>query len=422
VLVVVYVQVAHGSFLFLDDQGYDKIGWSLAQAWHMHTFPSPASADYAGTVSYLYYVFVAALYFVFGRHWMLVKVVVALLSALSVPAAAAVGNSLGARRLGIAAAWLAALYPNAVFWGATGLKDGPLTTLLLAMAAIALQPLTMRRLASAVAVISVGFLSRPVMGIIGLAMLVVPAIELVRGRWPSRARPVRTGSRLLVLLVGLPTLAVVSVFLAARYLPVLKASLAGEAAFSFGAAPVAMSFSPSPFDVLRALLGPFPWSFGPATDNVYRALYPGVVVWIVMLPAVALGCWELLRRGSWAARGVVVSAFAFLYLYASVFQGQGFFRQRYTVEILLLVVGMYAFERLPQWAAVWTAVGACVVAPAALVQAGVFPPVGLALLAIALGALWLAEDLAALARVRRATRRRGRVPACTGRDPGKRTA
>ncbi|HUY49470.1 MAG TPA: glycosyltransferase family 39 protein [Streptosporangiaceae bacterium] len=407
VLVVVYVQVLHGSFLFLDDQGYDKIGWSLAQAWHMHAFPSPASVDYAGTLSYLYYVFVAAVYFVFGRHWMLVKVVAALLSALSVPAAAALGDSLGGRRLGVAAAWLAALYPNAVFWGATGLKDGPLTTLLLATAAIALRPLTMRRLTCAVAVVAVGFLSRPVVGIVGLAMLVVPAIELVRGRWPSRGRPVRTGSRLLVLLVGLPTLAVVSVFLAARYLPILKASLAGEAALSLGTGPVAVSFSPSPFDVLRALLGPFPWSFGPATDTVYRALYPGMVVWIVMLPAVALGCWELLRRGSWAARDVVVSALAYLYLYAAVFQSQGFFRQRYTVEIPLLVVGLYAFERLPQRAAVWTAVGVCVAAPAALAQAGVLPPVGLALMAIALGALWLAEDSAALARVRRAMRKPG---------------
>jgi hypothetical protein len=416
-LVVVYVQVLRGSFLFLDDQGYDKIGWSLAQAWHMHAFPSPASVDYAGTLSYLHYVFVAAVYFVFGRHWMLLKVVVALLSALSVPAAAALGDSLGGRRLGVAAAWLAALYPNAVFWGATGLKDGPLTALLLAMAAIALRPLTMRRLTSAVAVIAVGFLSRPVVGIIGLVMLVVPATEIVRGRWPGRGRPARTGSRLSVLLVGLPTLAVVSVFLAARYLPVLKASLAGEAALSSGTGPVTISFSPSSFDVLRALLGPFPWSFGPATDNVYRALYPGMVVWIVMLPAVALGCWELLRRGSWAARGVVVSALAYPYLYAAVFQSQGFFRQRFTVEILLLVMGLYAFERLPQWAAVWTAVGVSVIAPAALVQAGVLPPVGLALVAIALGALWRAEDSAALARLRRATRRRGGLRRALGR-PG----
>src|ERR1700729_3343265 len=41
VLVVAYVQVLHGNFLFLDDQGYDRIGWLLALDWHMNQFPSP---------------------------------------------------------------------------------------------------------------------------------------------------------------------------------------------------------------------------------------------------------------------------------------------------------------------------------------------------------------------------------------------
>ena len=148
-------------------------------------------------------------------------------------------------------------------------------------------------------------------------------------------------------------------------------------------------------------------AFGPGSDTVYRALWPGMVVWIVMLPAIVLGCGELLRRGSWAAKGVLVSALAFLYLYTAVFQDQGFSRQRYTVEILLLVVGLYAFERFPQRAAAWTAVSMCVVAPVVLVQAGVPPPVGLALVVIALGGPWFAEDSVALARVRRATRRGG---------------
>ena len=192
VLVVLYVQVLHGNFLFLDDQGYDKIGWSLAQAWHMNTFPSPGSVEYAGTLSYLYYVFVAAVYFVLGHHWMLVKLLTALLSALSVLAAAAIGDSLAGRRLGVASAWLAAVYPSGVFWGATGLKDGPLATLLLLLAAIVLRPLTMRRLAVAAVLIVVAFLSRPVAGVIGLAMLVLPVIELGRGRRHGQEHRART--------------------------------------------------------------------------------------------------------------------------------------------------------------------------------------------------------------------------------------
>jgi hypothetical protein len=139
---------------------------------------------------------------------------------------------------------------------------------------------------------------------------------------------------------------------------------------------------------------------------VYRSLYPGMVVWILMLPAVALGCWELVRRGSWAAKGIVVSALAYLYLYAAVFQNEGFFRQRYTVEVLLLTAGLYAFVRRPQWARAWTAAGVCVTATGALVQAGVLPPPG-ALLLLAVPAMCARRDFRPLAFARRAARRLG---------------
>jgi 4-amino-4-deoxy-L-arabinose transferase-like glycosyltransferase len=401
VATVLAVQSVHGNFLFNDDRGYDQIGWSLAQAWSSHRFPSPGSYQYAGTLAYLYYLLVAAVYYLFGHRWVLVKAAAALLSALSVPAAAAVGDALGGRRLAVRAGWLAALYPTAVFWAATGLKDGPLTALLLGMAAIALRPLTMRRLAAATAVIAVSFLTRPVMGVICLAMLVIPAARLLPGRWRSQA------PRGAALVVGLPGLALMSALLAARYLHLLKSTLAGDGVLSVGSRPVTVSFTPSVPSVLRSMLGPFPWSYGPASETVYRALYPGMVVWILMLPAVALGCWELLRRGSWAAKGVVASALIYLYLYAVVFQNQGFFRQRYTVEILLLVAALYAFVASPQWARVWTAAGAYVVAAAALVQAHVLPLPGLALLLLTAPAFCAFGDARPVALARRVIRRAG---------------
>lgn len=397
VITVLVVQAVHGNFLFMDDQGYDQIGWSLAQAWSRHTFPSPASYAYAGTLSYLYYVLVAMVYFVVGHHWVVLKVVTALLSALSVPAAAAVGDALGGRRLAVRAAWLAALYPNAIFWGTTGLKDGPLTALLLAMAAIALRPLTMRRLAAATALVAIAFMSRPVLALVCLVMLVVPVVQLLQGRLRGHGPAVPAGTRITVLFVGLPALVLVSVLLAGRYLHLLKSTLAGDASLSVGGGPVTASFTPSASSMLRSLLGPFPWAYNPTTDTVYRALYPGMIVWILLLPAVAFGCWDLIRRGRWAAKGVVVSALVYLYLYGVVFQNQGFFRQRYTVEILLLVVGLYAFARRPQLARVWTAAGACVVAVAALVQAKVFPLPGLALLLLVVPALYAHGDFRPLA-------------------------
>ena len=418
VITVLAVQALHGNFLFLDDQGYDQIGWSLAQAWSRHTFPSPASYAYAGTLSYLYYVLVAVVYFVFGRHWVVLKLVTALLSALSVPAAAAVGDALGGRRLAVRAAWLTALYPSAVFWGATGLKDGPLTALLLAMAAIALRPLTMRRLAAATALVAVAFMSRPVLALVCLVILVVPVVRLLRGRLRGHRPAVQAGTRITVRFVGLPVLVLVSVLLAARYVHLLLATLAGDGSLSLGNGPVTASFTPSATSMLRSLLGPFPWAFNPEAATVYRALYPGMIVWILMLPAVAFGCWELIRRGPRAAKGIVVSTLVYLYLYGVVFQNQGFFRQRYTVEPLLLVVGLYAFARRPQLAQAWTAAGACVVAVAALVQARVLPLPGLALLLLVVPALYVRGDFRPLAFAHNTVRRLGARPGPAVAWPG----
>jgi glycosyltransferase involved in cell wall biosynthesis/O-antigen/teichoic acid export membrane protein len=396
-LVVAFVQVLHGNFLFLDDQGDDRIGWALTQAWHMGRFPSPQSV--AITNSYLYYLFVAVVYFIFGRHWILIKVLAALLSALSVPAAAAVGSSLGGRRLGLRAAWLAALYPNAIFWGSTGLKDGPMAMLLLAVAAVALRPLTMRRLACAVALLVVAFLSRPVEGAIGLAMLVVPAAELTRARRDSSGYSVSAGARLLVLLLGIPIASVVLVFQAVRYLPTLQASLAGRPALSLSTGPVAINFTPSPFDLVYALLSPARW-FGPATDSAY---IPGMLVWTLLLPAIALGCWQIFRHESRAAKGIVISLLLYMYFYACVFQSQGFSRQRFTVEILFLVMGLYAFERTPRAAATCTALCACVAAPAQLFLSGALPASGVAIFVIAVSTVWFGADLRHTRRVGRRT-------------------
>jgi hypothetical protein len=403
VLVVVCVQVLHGNFMFLDDRSYDRIGWFLAQSWHRHRYPSLETVT--GTSSDLYYVFVAAVYYVSGHHWLVLKLIDALLSALSVPAAAAIGIGIDGRRLGSAAAWLAALYPSAVFWGATGLKDGPMAAMALAMAAIALRPLTIRRLGYAVALIVVTFLCRPVEGVMGLAMLAVPTAGFVRGHWPSPHGADRTWPRALVLLAGIAAaLAAVSLLAAERYLPRMSMSLARHAAPTLANGAVSISFLPTPSAIVHALVNPIRW-FGPASDSAYSALVPGALIWLLLLPAAGIGCWMLLRRGPWACRAVLVSVFVYLYLYTCVFQREGFSRQRYTVEILLLIAGLYAFERLPRIAARSTAAGACAIGCAQLIITRVLRPADVALLAAAVGLLWLAANRTRAARLWRGARR-----------------
>jgi len=380
------VQVVHGNFLFLDDQGYDRIGWQLAQAWHTGSYLPPQTA--AVTASWLYYVLVAGVYFVIGHNWFAVKVITALVSALSVPAAASIGVSLDGPRLGVRAAWLAALYPAAVYWGSTGLKDGPMAALLLAVAAIALRPLTMRSLAAATALLTVAFLCRPVEGAVGAAMLVVPALSLLRGWRPDpEQQRVSAGLRLWALFAGLPAAGALLAWQAARYLPALTGSLAGESTLSLSTGPVTVTWTPSPADFAHAILSPVRWS---ATSP---ALIPGAFTWIVLLPASAAGCWLLLRHGTPAARGVIAAGLGYLYLYACVFQGPGFARQRFTVEVLFLVAALYAFGHMPHRVRTWLALAACAVVPAELAQAQVIPAKVLAAGAVAAGAVWAVRRL-----------------------------
>ena len=174
-LVVAFVQVLHGNFLFLDDQGDDQIGWALAQAWHMGRFPSPQSV--AITNSYFYYVFVAVVYFAFGRHWVMIKLLAALLSALSVPAAAAIGSSLGGRRLVLERRGSQPSIQTRSF-GAQRVLRMARWRRCSSRCRHSATATDDARLAGAVALIVVAFLSRPVEGAIGLAMLVVSSAEL----------------------------------------------------------------------------------------------------------------------------------------------------------------------------------------------------------------------------------------------------
>ena len=154
------------------------------------------------------------------------------------------------------AAWIAALYPNAIFWGSTGLKDGPMATLLLAVVAIALRPLTMRRLACAVALLVVAFLSRPVEGAIGLAMLVVPAAELTRRRWNSSAYSVQQVAPACPALRNSGPGVSGARFRGHPLSANLDASLAGRPTLSLTTGPVAINFIPSPSTLPHALLSP----------------------------------------------------------------------------------------------------------------------------------------------------------------------
>jgi hypothetical protein len=388
-LVLVLFRVFAGQFLFLDAQGYDSVGWKLATAWHNHQFPPVASVEFAGSLTYGYFTYVAIIYYVVGHHWIVIEITNALLSSIAIPLAASVGEALGGPGLRRPAAWLIALYPTAVFWSITGLKDSLLATLLLAIIALAIRGPSVRRMIVQALLLATTFFFRPALG---LAALLIVVVGLARAGLRSRtvARVASNSRRFLLIVIGLPLVAVVTWLSVSRYLPLLRHSLSGEGASASGGLGSAFQLRPSPQTLARGLLGPFPWAFGPGTQSIYRALYPGMVLWIALLPAVFLGSWEVLRKGTWMSRAIILCTGGYLYLYFSVFESEGFFRQRFVVEPLLLVVASVAFARRAYWAEVWTAIGLVLISCGALLQAGLLPAsVVLVLLVMTLGlAAW----------------------------------
>jgi hypothetical protein len=127
-----------------------------------------------------------------------------------------------------------------------------------------------------------------------------------------------------------------------------------------------------------ALMGPFPWAFGEGSQSVYQALYPGMVIWIVLLPAATIGVWVMLRRGSSAVRGVVAAALTFFLMYLAYFGDVGFFRQRIALELFLLILALLAFQVRREKAVVLTAAWVVFLGPMILIQTAVFPPAGAA--------------------------------------------
>jgi hypothetical protein len=367
-LVAVF-ELSYGSFLFLDDHGYDSIGSKLADAWHHGTFLDPSSFSLTGGYVNGYFIWVGILYYVFGDHWLVVKIFCALISGLAVVPANSIGGHLGGQRFARQAVWLVAAYPSAVFWGATGLKDAQLLTLFLAVVALGLKPLAPRRLALQLALIGIAFVLRPWLGAVCLLTLVPSIAQAIR----ARGELFRTLRRR----VGAALAAGAALYLAiphvARGLEFLRQAASSEAAVALPSGSAFTSLRVNPSSVVTAAIGPFPWAFGEGTDTILRATYPGTTIWIILLPAAALGAWMLLRRGSGSIRSAIVAGVAYFAMYVAYWGDEGFFRQRLLMEMFFLIVGAFAFHVRADSAALLTAIWVVCLAPAILVQAGIVP-------------------------------------------------
>jgi hypothetical protein len=351
-----------GRVPFPDEQTYLHVGTALAQGWHFSLHLNPAASDLAGSVAVGYYLYVAAIFFLFGPSLLVLSLLNAVASGFSAHFAGRLGEHFG---VGLSSAWLVALYPTAVLWGSTGLKDGLLATLFLASVVWAFEPPSLPRALGQVALVSWLFFTRPLLGAVAFGLAVAPLLRSILATRKGRIAAV----------LGLAGMAWIA----------LKVVLP-----NFLEAAPATASNLSIYGVVRGLLGPFPWSWGQGVTGLGEAQYPGQILFILLIPAGFLGTWRALRGGG-QARWLALAMVAYLLIYQSVeVFSEGFFRQRFDAELLLLIFALYALRVMPSVAIDLSAAWLCFIPLAALVQAGVLPPVGVVLVVAVIGAgLWL---------------------------------
>jgi 4-amino-4-deoxy-L-arabinose transferase-like glycosyltransferase len=361
VMVVAHlVSVAHGNhgFFFVDDYGYDEVGRRIAEAWRAGDFIDVTSDQYAGSFAFGYQAFVGAIYFLAGPHIIAIKLGNVLLGTAIVLMAALLASRLFGGTAGRRTAWLVALCPTLVWWSATMLKEALVAFLLLAVLVEVLRFWHSRALLlafAALAGLGITRITAAIAATIAVALgLGVAALRRRRAvSWPSLAFAV--GAAIVVIGLGLIALGRGNVLAVIEQYAITvrrDTSLYGTGHLLLG-----------PADFLKTLVAPYPWAFGAASRTWYRALYPGMWTWYVLLPLVAVGTWRLRRQ---VDALLVVVPIAFVLVLNAFVLGLAF-RQRSTVEPLMLLLAAVGFTSWRQFASLG-ALGLLVVAAFASVQ------------------------------------------------------
>ncbi|MGH8991760.1 MAG: hypothetical protein ACRDZ7_09565, partial [Acidimicrobiia bacterium] len=281
-------------------------------------------------------------YWLLGADWLWAKLALALGAALG-PVAIFVlahGITANARARGWAF-WLTALWPTTAFWSATGIKDGFVAGLGLAVLAVAYSHPGVWASVTGVLGASMLFLLRPVVAGAVLAAILAadflprPELGARRGtqRWISLG--------LVVLLAGALVLPRFARLVGAAN--TLKVEHNGQQVSAFGGGLVdEIKEVLSPQSLAQGMVGPLPWLWDEHSASPYRWLFPSAAAWILALPLVGLGAWRAMRERSRAAVLVLVFAFVYLGVYYVAFTG-GFFRQRSVIEPIGLMLASSAW-------------------------------------------------------------------------------
>jgi hypothetical protein len=320
----------HGIF-YLDDQTYLHGATVLADDWRAGHTPDPARYNVLGTYQFGYQLFLAAIFTLGAPSLLLGKLANVLLGGVTVYLAGLLGGQLLGDRAKVRVAWVAALAPSLIWWSAPLMKEA-LSTTLLVLGAFAVTALPQRR-----AFVTMGVVLAALMIVrtpaalalmVGAGVAVAIAGRRAEGRVLSRPLIV-FGSALVVgpiAIVVVVSHGDIRGFYDQYQLVIPRMSHMYQGG----------NLARVPFDVVKSLVTPLPWTFDSGTGNWDRMLYPGVWLLICALPLAAVGMWRL--RRSPEGWGIIAIA-----LTALVINGvtAGFtFRQRSMIEPLILLLAL----------------------------------------------------------------------------------
>lgn len=357
-----------------DAKGFDSVGRMLASRWHHDgAVSSRTVSQIAQTEVWGPGALYGVAYLFIGPEWLYARLLLTLGAALAAPSLSLLSEQLKwSGRTPRFVFWVAALWPATHFMSVSGLKDGFLVGLASTGLAAGVAMRTIRSRAVGVAICLVLFRFRPGLGLLILAAILLasvleprlnarPAAQgRRRGRWPlQRARRL-----LLISLGGLLLLGPTQHYLG--LLPTLRVAEGGPSLATRSLWSMVTSVLDLPA-VVRALMGPFAWQWGPGTATPYRWLYISAIIWSVLLPATVMGIRAIVRSGDHVGMSIALFVMGYTFLYVAVF-GEGFFRQRSVIEPIALIFAGVSMDRSPRRTAVLTSLWVCVLAVGALAQ------------------------------------------------------
>jgi hypothetical protein len=316
-------------FMFLDDRGYAHVAGLLADHWRQGSLVDPASYQFAGSYVFGFPTLVGLIFLLTGESLLAAKLVNVLLGTATILVTARIGRELGGERAARYTAWLVAIAPTVVWWSAPLLKEAAVAFLVALSVSFALQ-LPRARAAGGLLV-----------GLFGLAVTRIPAVlgmgaalftAWLAAAWMMRKRV--SWSALAIVTVLGTLLGAAALGFVAHGNPVALLTQYASTVRSTAAAYPGGNPRGIPADVVRTALAPYPWAFDRGAQSWYRALYPGMWVWYVLLPTAALGLVRLRRRAEFWLFAIPIS---FLVL-ASALTAGFTIRQRSSIEPLVLVL------------------------------------------------------------------------------------